>query len=213
LSGTHNFQDWNPANANMESDSAYTADSMRQNGAVDPSIFYSALANKVLRQPTVFVAALMDALAAKGYSGTDSSRSTLATMLAAIMTAADMAVYATQAWVSGQVSAAISTAESTAEAAVEAWAQSGFAYSFAQYNGYIKFPSFLGGFILQWAYVNVSSSGTACNFPTSFPNACLAGVVCDNANSGSGGFGLYTNSQFKVWASHSDYWWVLAVGY
>lgn len=61
----------------------------------------------------------------------------------------------------------------------------GFAHSFTA-NGYIKFPSWLGGIIFQWgaAYSGTTSAGTTVAYPVAFPNVtwqCLAsdsGVTC-----------------------------------
>lgn len=49
----------------------------------------------------------------------------------------------------------------------------GFAYSFAQ-NGYIKFPTWLSGFVIQWG-TEIDSTFTfgSVSYPIAFPNACL----------------------------------------
>ncbi len=92
-----NFQQWNPTQANQESDTAYAADSQRSGGAPASSILPSATANKVLYQVTTFVAALAQALANKGYPMSDANLATLEGQLANIMTLADMNAYATVA--------------------------------------------------------------------------------------------------------------------
>ena len=52
----------------------------------------------------------------------------------------------------------------------------GFAYSFTP-NGYIAFPSWLGGFIVQWMKTQVIAPGAATSlmtYPIAFPNGVLA---------------------------------------
>lgn len=65
-----------------------------------------------------------------------------------------------------------------------------------QANGYIKFSN---GFTVQWQKVNGAALGTA-DFPISYENECLAGVVCltDLANStGNTTFVPISASQFQ----------------
>lgn len=90
----NNFLQWNPAEANQETDAQYSSDAMRQGGAGNPSIFPSATANKLFYQLSTFVAGFAQALAAKGYSVTDVSLANLGAVLANVMTAADMSPYA-----------------------------------------------------------------------------------------------------------------------
>lgn len=51
----------------------------------------------------------------------------------------------------------------------------GFAISIGQ-NGYIKFPSWMGGLIVQWGFLATPSLDTVvtASFPIAFPNACLS---------------------------------------
>jgi hypothetical protein len=90
-----NFQQWNPTQANQETDSAYTADSLRSGGAPNSAILPSATANKLFYQISTFIAAFAQALANKGYPMSDASLSTLEGELANVITLADMAAYAT----------------------------------------------------------------------------------------------------------------------
>ncbi|WP_047229993.1 phage tail-collar fiber domain-containing protein [Pseudomonas brassicacearum] len=40
-------------------------------------------------------------------------------------------------------------------------------------NGYVVFPTWLGGFIIQWGYSTITSVSTVIPFPLSYPNACF----------------------------------------
>ncbi|EOG9063572.1 phage tail protein [Vibrio fluvialis] len=47
-------------------------------------------------------------------------------------------------------------------------------------SGYIKFPDFLGGFIIQWVMVNTDVTGDfVASLPIAFPNALLGGIVAE----------------------------------
>lgn len=53
----------------------------------------------------------------------------------------------------------------------------GFSFSFLT-TGYIKLPSWLGGFIVQWGPVLVpAGTGYGFTYPIAFPNAALAGTI------------------------------------
>ena len=68
----------------------------------------------------------------------------------------------TTAWVKNNIQTLVTGCISAVATAT------GFSYSFAG-NGYIKLPSWLGSFIIQWGI----SSSTWTSFPISFPTACL----------------------------------------
>ena len=81
----------------------------------------------------------------------------------------------------------------------------GFTGSYGR-PGYIKLPSYLGGFMIQWGQTSSISSGGAqtVTFITSFPNYCLSVMTTFSATSNGNvpvtfGAGLYTTTQFQVY--------------
>lgn len=66
----------------------------------------------------------------------------------------------------------------------------GFAVSLSA-NGYIKFPSWLGGLIIQWGTANTGASSTvAVTLPLTFP-AAIRGVTASQNTSSSSGITLF----------------------
>ena len=90
MPGTTNLLQWNPTQANQETDAAYAADSQRAGGAVDPSLFASVLANKLFFQCTTYLTALFQAFANKGFTTSDASLATLTAQCANFLTSADV---------------------------------------------------------------------------------------------------------------------------
>ena len=90
MAGTTNLLVWNPTSANQETDAQYLADSQRVGGAADPEFFDATLANKLFYQMSTYLTALFTAFAAKGFTTSDSSLSTLTAQCANFLTTADV---------------------------------------------------------------------------------------------------------------------------
>jgi hypothetical protein len=74
-----------------------------------------------------------------------------------------------------------SSSDNSQNAATTAWCLIGFAASLGQ-PGYIKLPSWLGGFMIQWGSTGscANDTPTSIAFPASFATACLAVVATDS---------------------------------
>jgi hypothetical protein len=92
MAGSSNFQDHNPGSVNQQSDATYATDTTRTGGIVTNQVLPGPWINKIWRQCSVMASALGDMLAAKGYTVSDASRTTLATQLANIVTWADLPI-------------------------------------------------------------------------------------------------------------------------
>ena len=90
MAGTTNILQFNPTQANQESDAAYLADAIRTGGAGVDGIWPSNSANKTLYQISAVVAALAQMMANKGFSISDANYSVLVTQLSNILTTADL---------------------------------------------------------------------------------------------------------------------------
>lgn len=89
MAGSSNFQMWNPNQSNQESDSQYTADSLRTGGATSGALCPSPTFNKFAYQVAVAIWALNSSLAAKGFACSDSNPNALATVYSNLITTAD----------------------------------------------------------------------------------------------------------------------------
>jgi hypothetical protein len=75
----------------------------------------------------------------------------------------------------------VAATDSSTNVATTAWVRLGFAVSIGT-NGYIRFPSWLGGLLFQWGQANAPASSVAISFPTAFSS--LFNIQCMSANYG-----------------------------
>lgn len=69
-----------------------------------------------------------------------------------------------------------------------------FGFQFlAAANGYLVFPTWMGGFIIQWGTATIPNSTTSVNYPMTYPTAQLA-TVGTARNTGSGLDGVEINA-------------------
>lgn len=186
MAGT-NFLQVNPNAANQEDDPTYLADSLRTGGAATNALLPSPLFNKQSFQSSIMITALATALVNKGYSPNDGSAApgtalnNLVAVLTNIMTQADMAPFArllspvfTGTPQAPTPPVADNSAKLATTAFVRALASQNFAISLG-INGYVKFPAFLGGLIIQWMRGPSNPAGGetsfTLNFPLPFPTA------------------------------------------
>lgn len=188
MPGTHNFQQWNPAAANQESDAAYTADTQRSGGAADPSIFASQTANKLFYQITTFMVAFMQSMATKGYTLSDANLSTLTGVMANVVAQTDLAAalapYAPSAsptFTGTPVGPTPPVNDNSAKLATTGYVQNNFP-NYVTNNGFQKFPN---GLIMQWGNHAIPGSGTTLSFPIAFTTVCFG--MTSNDNGGGGG--------------------------
>lgn len=91
---------------------------------------------------------------------------------------------ASTSWVRGAMSA-IATA-------------AGFVFSVSAI-GYIKFPSYLGGFIIQWGLIGVAYNTDVYQpFPIAFPNNCLSVVGCQGYTANTGSIGYFCCNTYST---------------
>lgn len=85
-----NFLQFDPNMNNMESDSAYYSDLLRQHGSSPGDILPSIMDNKFMYQVSTMCYALATMMSNKGYAVNDAPASSLVTVLANLVTNADM---------------------------------------------------------------------------------------------------------------------------
>lgn len=62
--------------------------------------------------------------------------------------------------------------------------------------GYLAFPSWLGGFIIQWGVVNSLATDVITTLPVSFNNNFMSVMVCNGYTEGSGSIGYVAASPY-----------------
>jgi len=196
MPGSTNFLVFNPNYANAESDSAYNSDSQRSGGAASGAVFASLLANKAFYQWSMMVAALATALVNKGYSPNDGNASpstaltNLATVLANILTNADLATIFTSPAFTGSPTAPTQTlTDNSTKVATDA---------------FVKGQNYVAGSSTPQLIQSGTGTGTSVTFPTAFSAAPtvvavgIGGSVNINAIS-STGFTINTSVTNFVW--------------
>jgi hypothetical protein len=88
--GTTNFLPFDPNAVNIQDDADYLASAFRLNGGAVDALVPSPTFNKVLYQTAGGVAALMQAMANKGFSPSDANYAALVSLLSNIITTADL---------------------------------------------------------------------------------------------------------------------------
>lgn len=80
--------------------------------------------------------------------------------------------------------------------------RNGFSVLFAA-NGYIAFPTWLGGFILQWGAVNISTPNAylAVSYPMSFASTVYTIVIGSNGVGTIAGANSVNASSFNIWSN------------
>ncbi len=203
MAGSSNFTDHNPTNANQESDASYAADTTRTGGIVTDQVLPSPWLNKIWRQSSVFCAAFGDMMAAKGYTLSDAVRSTLAGVLANVMTFADLTVAAIvtalgftpvqQGTGEGQLGNTVKIGWSAANrlrATVDVSDLGNIVFDinlFSTVPGDESQSLYLNGttppLMIKTGTVAMATGGApTCSFVLPFPNACVGVVLCNLFN-------------------------------
>jgi hypothetical protein len=178
MSGSNNFLQWNPSQANQESDANYATDSQRTGGAPTNTPFPSLTANKLFYQATTMVAAIAQWLANAGNNVSDNSLTNLITTLSQAIALLNSPQF------SGTPTAptaapGTNTTQIASTAFVEAAITSLLVTSGTNSNGsWIKFPSALGGIIIQMGTRTVNPGGVPQTFTYPIPfTAAALGLV------------------------------------
>lgn len=96
--------------------------------------------------------------------------------------------------------------DNTKKLATTDWAKLGFVISKSAI-GYIKFPTWMGGLVIQWGVATTDGTGNAAvSFPLEFPNSALSVSVTPNVTNGA--FGTYqsitkTTMLIQTWRANN----------
>jgi hypothetical protein len=201
MPGYNNFQQWNPTQANQETDAQYSADTQRSGGAI-AGVFPSPLANKLFYQPTTFVTAFAQMLAFAGATVSDASITALITTLQSYV-----ALLQSPAFVGVPTAPSPTDLDRTTKLAtmanfnqVDAIAVTSGSNS----NGHwFKFPAVLGGIIVQMGSVSLAPNNVplTSSFPTAFSVGCLGILISYQASTpptaGAVGAEVVSTTQWK----------------
>jgi hypothetical protein len=162
MSGSTNFIQVNPGAANQETDSTYASDPQRENGILTDAILASVILNKKDYQYSTFIAALALALSSKGYNVLDGSPSQDPGLVSPSTAVTALAAIFANILTNADLNGFFSTGT----------------------NGYLKLPTFFGGFTIQWvagssipANVGGDPYTETVTFPVEFATACLFAIV------------------------------------
>ncbi|CAJ0896137.1 hypothetical protein R77569_04567 [Ralstonia mannitolilytica] len=177
------------AGSNVITQAAYAALAAQQTG-FQAGVANSAQLNKVWRQSSIMAAVLGQFIA--DYSGQnavdDGTTATLETNLKSAINAAGITApqfdnstkLSTTAWVWNNIQSLVSSCISAVATSA------GFASSIGT-NGYVKFPSWLGGWIFQWGLANITgNTDYSVSFPISFTTAVYSITNSNGYTQGSG---------------------------
>lgn len=218
-----NFVQFNPLASGQESDASYLADSMRANGAAANAILPHIMFNKMMYQLSTYITAQAQALVTKGYAPNDGAGNpgtavtTLAAVMANIMTQADMAPWAKLASPSFSGTPTAPTPPSTDNstriatmAAVNSLLKAGAVFN-GGLPGYFVFPAALGGMIIQWARGNPNANTINVPFPLTFPHACI--ITLATTSIGTQTFTVNPSGNTSWLLTGNGFYWLLAIGY
>jgi hypothetical protein len=158
VSGSSNFLQFNPTQANQETDAQYLVDPLRTGGYSLDAIVPGVLLNKATFQASTWITAMAQMMATKGFTVSDANLSTLTSVLASIITTVDLAPYALLA---GPVFSGSPTVpapsggagDNSLHIANTAWVQSFFA-TLAYVNATFASISYVNGTFAPVSYVN-----------------------------------------------------------
>jgi len=88
--------------------------------------------------------------------------------------------------VGASTAATQAASDNSTKIATTAWNKLGFAISSGA-AGYVKFPDWLGGFILQWGASVLAGASASVSYPLAFPNNVRAGVCCPGGGAPASG--------------------------
>jgi len=201
-------QEWNPNQANQDTDDQYAANGARSGGWQEGALVPSTTLNKVLNQLSRWIVAISSALVSKGINIDDSSTPNLTGQLAQLVVNSDLIPYAllNSPVFTGTPQAPTPTVGDNSKRIATTAFVAGLS-SFAV-NGYTKLPS---GLIVQWGQANGIFDGATVVFPLVFPHAAF--VVLAQGIGGSVNIaGGLSPTSFRINTSVGSAYWI-AIGY